>query len=193
MAAAGENSWADPELWPLRDILPPPTTALSSNSAFGLLVESLTDYAVFMIDPSGTIASWNPGVKLCWDTMPMNSSAFPSRRFSRPKMLPRNQPAQELERAMTTGRSDDKRMHIRKDGTPLSGRRRRHGDPGRGRNGPGLLQSDARRQCAASGVRGAAPERGTISAAGGEHPRLCDLSARRLTASSRAGRRRPSG
>ena len=30
---------------------------------FRLLVESLTDYAVFMIDLSGAMASWNPGVR----------------------------------------------------------------------------------------------------------------------------------
>src|SRR4051794_33913599 len=30
---------------------------------FRLLIDSLTDYAVFMIDLSGKISSWNPGVE----------------------------------------------------------------------------------------------------------------------------------
>ena len=84
---------------------------------FRLLVESLTDYAVFMIDLSGTIASWNPGVKLVLGYDAEEFIGLPFASIFTPDDVARNQPAQELERARTTGRSDDKRMHIRKDGT----------------------------------------------------------------------------
>ena len=84
---------------------------------FRLLVESLTDYAVFMIDLSGTIASWNPGVKLVLGYDAEEFIGLPFASIFTPDDVARNQPAQELERARTTGRSDDKRMHVRKDGT----------------------------------------------------------------------------
>ena len=32
-----------------------------SERRFRMLVESVTDYAIFMLDPSGTIVNWNPG------------------------------------------------------------------------------------------------------------------------------------
>jgi PAS domain S-box-containing protein len=30
---------------------------------FRLLVEAVTDYAIFMLDPSGIVTSWNPGAQ----------------------------------------------------------------------------------------------------------------------------------
>jgi PAS domain S-box-containing protein len=35
----------------------------SSEDRFRLLVESTRDYAIFMLDPEGRIASWNPGAE----------------------------------------------------------------------------------------------------------------------------------
>jgi PAS domain-containing protein len=35
----------------------------SSEDRFRLLVESTRDYAIFMLDPAGRIASWNPGAE----------------------------------------------------------------------------------------------------------------------------------
>ena len=40
-----------------------PVRALSDDTRYRLLVESVTDYAIFMLDPDGLIASWNPGAK----------------------------------------------------------------------------------------------------------------------------------
>jgi len=84
---------------------------------FRLLVESLTDYAVFMIDLSGAMSSWNPGVRslLGYDAEEFIGLPFAA-IFTAEDVL-RNQPGQELERARTTGRSDDKRIHVRKDGS----------------------------------------------------------------------------
>ncbi len=31
---------------------------------FRLLVESVTDYAIYMLDPKGIVISWNPGLIL---------------------------------------------------------------------------------------------------------------------------------
>ena len=36
----------------------------SSEERFRLLVESVTDYAIFMLDPSGHVLTWNAGAQL---------------------------------------------------------------------------------------------------------------------------------
>jgi PAS domain S-box-containing protein len=83
---------------------------------FRLLVESLTDYAVFMINDSGIIVSWNPGVKLVLGYEADEFVGLPFAAIFTPEDIARKRPAQELERARMDGRSDDKRDHIRKDG-----------------------------------------------------------------------------
>jgi PAS domain S-box-containing protein len=83
---------------------------------FRLLVESLTDYAVFMIDDSGVISSWNPGVKLVLGYEADEFVGLPFAAIFTPEDVARQRPAQELDRARTAGRSDDKRVHLRKDG-----------------------------------------------------------------------------
>ena len=35
----------------------------SLDQRFQLLVGSVTDYAIYMLDPAGNIATWNPGAK----------------------------------------------------------------------------------------------------------------------------------
>jgi len=34
---------------------------LSREDRYRLLVESVNDYAIYMLDPDGVVASWNPG------------------------------------------------------------------------------------------------------------------------------------
>ena len=34
-----------------------------SEQHFRLLVEGVTDYAIFMLDPAGYVVSWNPGAE----------------------------------------------------------------------------------------------------------------------------------
>jgi PAS domain S-box-containing protein len=87
------------------------------DERFRLLVESLTDYAVFMIDPGGTMISWNPGVER---VLGYTADEFVGRPFSTiftPEDVAQGRPDQELARARESGRSDDKRDHVRKNGT----------------------------------------------------------------------------
>src|SRR4051812_45189356 len=84
---------------------------------FRLLVESLTDYAVFMIDLSGRMVSWNPGVKAVLGYDADEFVGLPFAAIFTPEDAALDRPTQELERALATGRSDDKRVHLRKDGS----------------------------------------------------------------------------
>ncbi len=54
-----------------------------SEEKFRLLVGGIRDYAVFMLDPEGRIASWNAGAESIRDTRPRRSSASTSRVSTR--------------------------------------------------------------------------------------------------------------
>jgi PAS domain S-box-containing protein len=86
------------------------------EARFRLLVESLTDYAVFMIDLSGTITSWNPGVERVLGYEAPEFVGLPFAAIFTPEDVATERPAQELADALAKGRSDDKRLHLRKDG-----------------------------------------------------------------------------
>ena len=44
--------------------LPPASSGLSKASgSFRVLVEGVTDYAIFMLDPAGTVINWNSGAE----------------------------------------------------------------------------------------------------------------------------------
>jgi PAS domain-containing protein len=36
---------------------------LSDDGRYRLLVEAVTDYAIYMLDPNGVVSSWNPGAQ----------------------------------------------------------------------------------------------------------------------------------
>jgi PAS domain S-box-containing protein len=40
-----------------------PTTSFTEDERYRLLVEAVTDYAVYMLDPTGIVSSWNPGAE----------------------------------------------------------------------------------------------------------------------------------
>ena len=37
--------------------------SLTEEGRFRLLVEAVTDYAIYLLDPSGLVTSWNPGAE----------------------------------------------------------------------------------------------------------------------------------
>ena len=99
---------------------------------FELLESSLSEYAVFTLDGAGLITSWNPGVEqvLGYPREEFVGLAFAA--LFTPEDQAMQRPAEELARAAATGRSDDKRFHVRKDGSrfPADGVvRAMHHDP----------------------------------------------------------------
>jgi PAS domain S-box-containing protein len=82
-----------------------------------LLLDGLTEHAVFLIDLSGRIASWNTGVRRLLFYEEAEFIGLPFAALFTPEDVAQGRPAQELERALTTGRSDDKRQHVRRDGS----------------------------------------------------------------------------
>jgi PAS domain S-box-containing protein len=76
---------------------------------FEQLIDSLEEYAVFMIDPTGTITSWNPGVERVLGYSQTDFVGLPFATLFTPEDRADGRPAEELQRAAATGRSDHKR------------------------------------------------------------------------------------
>jgi PAS domain S-box-containing protein len=88
-----------------------------NDRAFPLLIESTTDYAIFMLDPNGVIASWNAGAERIKGYTKDEIIGKHFSIFYPPEAIARNWPATELERAARDGRIEDEGWRVRKDGT----------------------------------------------------------------------------
>ncbi|HZW80362.1 MAG TPA: PAS domain S-box protein, partial [Candidatus Deferrimicrobiaceae bacterium] len=88
-----------------------------SEERFRLLVESVQDYAIFMLDPSGRVTSWNAGAEKIngYHADEIIGQHF-SRFYSR-EDLDQRSPQKELETVAAKGRFEDEGWRIRKDGS----------------------------------------------------------------------------
>lgn len=84
---------------------------------FRLLVESVTDYAIFMLDPDGYVVTWNAGAERMKGYRAEDIIGKHFSTFYPPEALERNWPAKELEIAARDGRFEDEGWRVRKDGT----------------------------------------------------------------------------
>jgi PAS domain S-box-containing protein len=82
-----------------------------------LLVSSVADYAIFMLDPTGHIATWNLGAQLIkgWRADEIIGHHFSE--FYPQEDIDRGKPDRELEEASRVGRVEDEGWRLRKDGT----------------------------------------------------------------------------
>ena len=96
----------------------PPARALSDTELpFRLLVESVKDYAIFMLDPSGYILTWNAGAERIKGYTRDEIIGQHFSRFYPAEAVLRGWPQQELERAAAEGRFEDEGWRLRKDGS----------------------------------------------------------------------------
>ena len=94
---------------------------IESREAFRLLVESVQDFAIFLLDPEGRVASWNAGAERLLGYKEEEILGHEIVRLFTPGDIEKGAPEQELKEALTTGRGSDDRWHVRKDGTYLFG------------------------------------------------------------------------
>ena len=96
-------------------------TALLAESErrFRLMVESVVDYAIFMLDPRGHIASWNPGAERIKGYSAAEIIGEHFSRFYPPEEIARGRPQRALELASREGRFADEGWRLRKDGSPF--------------------------------------------------------------------------
>ncbi len=84
---------------------------------FRLLVESITDYAIFMLDLDGRVSNWNAGAERAKGYKAVEIVGQHFSRFYTAEDRTRNIPAQALETALSTGRFETEGWRLRKDGS----------------------------------------------------------------------------
>jgi PAS domain S-box-containing protein len=84
---------------------------------FRLLVESVRDYAIFMLDPDGIILTWNAGAQRFKGYAAHEIIGQHFSRFYPAEALERGYPAHELEVAKAEGVFEDEGWRVRKDGS----------------------------------------------------------------------------
>jgi PAS domain S-box-containing protein len=94
-----------------------PSKPDDTSERFRLLVESIRDYAIFTLDPTGHVTSWNPGAERFKQ---YRADEIIGRHFSvfyPPEDIASGKPERELEVATRDGRIEDEGWRVRKDGT----------------------------------------------------------------------------
>jgi PAS domain S-box-containing protein len=84
---------------------------------YELMVDSVRDYAIFMLDPDGHVASWNKGAQRIKG---YTASEIIGRHFSAfypPEDIASSKPARELKHAIRHGKFEEEGIRLRKDGT----------------------------------------------------------------------------
>jgi PAS domain S-box-containing protein len=88
-----------------------------SEEVFRLLVEGVTDYAIFMLDPSGRVATWNLGAKRIKGYSAEEIIGQHLSIFYPQEEVARGWPEHELKVAAAEGRFEDEGWRVRKDGS----------------------------------------------------------------------------
>lgn len=94
-----------------------PATALVSEQRLRLLVESVRDYAIFLLDAAGNVASWNRGAQ---QIKGYAAEEIVGRHFScfyPPEAVAAGLPERALRAAVETGRFEEENWRVRKDGS----------------------------------------------------------------------------
>ncbi len=88
-----------------------------SEERFRLLVDRVQDYAIFMLDPEGRVATWNAGAQRLKGYTADEIIGQHFSRFYPQEAIDRGWPAEELRRVLRDGRIEDEGWRLRKDGS----------------------------------------------------------------------------
>jgi PAS domain S-box-containing protein len=91
--------------------------SLGTSSKFELLVQSVTDYAIYMLDAQGRVASWNPGARRFKGYEHDEIIGEHFSRFYTQEDQTREIPRIALETAERDGRFEAEGWRVRKDGS----------------------------------------------------------------------------
>lgn len=100
----------------------PATNKINSNNEisgemFRLLVSSVKDYAIFMLDLEGRVMTWNEGAQKIKGYTPEEIIGKHFREFYEKEAKDTRHPEKELEFAAANGRYEEEGWRVRKDGT----------------------------------------------------------------------------
>jgi PAS domain S-box-containing protein len=88
-----------------------------SEEMLSLLVGSVQDYAIFMLDPQGYVESWNAGAQRIKGYRPEEIIGQHFSKFYTPEDVEANKPERKLEIAKEKGSVEDEGWRVRKDGS----------------------------------------------------------------------------
>src|SRR5689334_22045627 len=91
-----------------------PENALGSDIPYRTLVQTIRDYAIFMLDPEGRVASWNTGAQLIKGYTAGEIIGHHFSRFYPLAAVERGWPEHELAVARAEGRFEDEGWRVRK-------------------------------------------------------------------------------
>jgi PAS domain S-box-containing protein len=92
-------------------------TLKQSEQQFRLLVQSVTDYAIYMLAPDGRVTNWNLGAQRIKGYLPAEVIGQHFSMFYTPEDQAAGLPTRALEIATREGRFENKGWRVRKDGT----------------------------------------------------------------------------
>ncbi|WJK07206.1 hybrid sensor histidine kinase/response regulator [Pseudomonas fluorescens] len=92
-------------------------TLKQSEQQFRLLVQGVTDYAIYMLSPEGRVTNWNPGAQRIKGYKPDEVIGKHFSMFYTPEDREIGEPQRALETAVREGRFENKSWRLRKDGT----------------------------------------------------------------------------
>lgn len=88
-----------------------------SERRYRLLLQSIKDYAVFMLDPGGCITSWNVGIERMTGCSAAEVIGKPFANLSPEEDAARGKPEELLRLAEQNGRCEEQTWYVRKDGS----------------------------------------------------------------------------
>lgn len=84
---------------------------------YRIIVDSITDYAIFLLDATGHVATWNTGAQLLKQYTAEDIIGKHFSTFYTQEDKDRDYPAEELREAIAHGKYEDEGWRVRKDGT----------------------------------------------------------------------------
>ena len=92
-------------------------SSLTEDGRYRLLIEAVTDYAIYLLDPSGIVTTWNPGAQrfkgyTAGDIIGQHFSRFYTEQDQKDGL-----PNRALEIARRDGKFEAEGWHVRKDGS----------------------------------------------------------------------------
>ena len=91
----------------------------SVEEQFRLLMESVQDYALVLMTPEGHVASWSVGGEHVLGYTEPEAVGQPFAHFFTPEDVADGVPQKELQKAESTGRANDDRWHLHKNGARI--------------------------------------------------------------------------
>src|SRR5581483_9210894 len=88
-----------------------------SERRFRMLVEGVAEYAIFMLDVEGRVASWNAGAQRIKGYTAAEAMGQPMSMFYPPEDVADGKPEMDLRMAAAEGRLEDEGWRLRKDGS----------------------------------------------------------------------------